>query len=195
MWLVLLLWLGLASSPLLRALRQSPLGVGVVLGCLYQVYSGLLRAVCGVQTSIATIVTVEQAALYLAQGDTNTAGTTAEAFLRTLTTLQDGAARGGGVYACIRDVQCLREALVDTVQSIEDAEAATATTVTTQESSQVVAAEAPIATVTLDSAPVDGFATGVQLPMHILESTEKVVRIVPAVIAVGYIRETPDVPV
>ena len=73
------------------------------------------------QTSIATVVTVEQAALYLAKGDSSAANMPAEAFLKSLASLQDGAGRGGGVFKCIRDVQCLQEAIVDTVIAMEAA--------------------------------------------------------------------------
>lgn len=111
------------------------------------------------QTSIATVVTVEQVAYYLAKGVTNDMASSADSFLKSLATLEaDGTARGGGAFACIRDTQCFLSVLSDAVQTIADAEAAATETVATQESSQATASEPPAAVV--GSAPVDGFATG-----------------------------------
>ena len=100
--------------------------------------------------------------MYLAQGDTNAAVAQADAFLAQLATLQGGEPRGGGVFACLRDSQCVQEVLADTAASVPDAQAATTTTVASQDSSQV-AAEAPSASVEqapVESEPVDGFSTG-----------------------------------
>lgn len=111
------------------------------------------------QTSIATVVTVEQAALYLAKGDTGNAEAPANMFLATLATLDsDGTARGGGAFACIRDTDCFLGVLSDTFQGLTDA--ATAPRAAEQPSESVV--QQPVAAA-LDSAPVDGFKTGVQL--------------------------------
>jgi hypothetical protein len=109
-----------------------------------------------VQVSIATVVTVEQAAAYLAKGDTTTMADMADMFLKTLATLETGGtARGGGAFTCLRDTTCVVEVLVDTVQGLEKAEAAAAGTVATQESSQAASSQAPAAS------PADGFSPGV----------------------------------
>lgn len=110
-----------------------------------------------VQISIATVVTVEQAAQYLAQGDAQAAGQAANLFLKSLVE----SPRSGTIYPCIRDTECFLRVLANTVQNLTDLEAAAAATVSGQESSQV---EAPTPTATLqptESSPVNGWDTGV----------------------------------
>jgi hypothetical protein len=112
-----------------------------------------------VQVSIATVITVEQAAFYLADGDANSVPGTADMFLTALATLEaDGSARGGGAFACLRDTTCFLDVLADAADSNVTTAQGNAASTVTQSASQV-ASDPPAA-----AAPVGGFATGVCLP-------------------------------